>query len=125
MAKFVQFFWGTTAPFQKKGYGAAFQLKFHASCAAVTRGFAARCERYMKDHAPWDDRTGSARDGLTAQGEFSFIEYTVVLFHTVDYGIWLEIRWNGKYAIIQPTIEAMGPQFMAEMVAAEVLAGAI
>lgn len=123
MAQLVRFAWGTN-PFVK-GYGAAFQVKFHASCAAVTQGFARRCESYMKEHASWKDRTGEARDGLRAEGDFSFVQYTVTLYHTVDYGIWLEVRWNGKYAIIQPTIEVMGPRFMAELVAAEVLGAAI
>jgi len=39
----------------------------------------------------------------------------MVLYHTVEYGIWLEIRWNGQYAIIIPTIEHMGPVIMAEL----------
>lgn len=107
--------------FFEKGYGAAFELAFEAGVAATVRGMAAECERYMKDNAPWEDQTGDARDGLTAQAKFSFTKYTIVLFHTVDYGIWLEIRWDGKFAIIIPTIEAMGPELMARLDMAEIM----
>ena len=123
MASLIKFAW-IQNPYHAN-FGAAFQLKFHGACSAVTRGFARRCEIYMKEHARWDDRTGDARAGLRAEGSFELVRYTISLYHTVEYGIWLEVRWNGKYAIINPTIEAMGPRFMAEMVAAEVLGAAV
>jgi hypothetical protein len=40
---------------------------------------------------------------------------TLTLQHTVEYGIWLEIRWGGRYAIIVPTIEQLGPEIYEEM----------
>lgn len=71
-------------------------------------------EQYAQSNAPWDDRSGAARDGLTAEYEDAgLFKHAIVLYHTVDYGIWLEIRWNGRYAIIVPTIEHMGPVVMA------------
>lgn len=92
-----------------------FIVTLEVGLAAYTKGFARRTEAYAKAHAPWQDRTGDARQGLTAIGEQRLVRYTITLFHTVDYGIWLEVRWDGKYAIIVPTIEHMGPIFMAEM----------
>jgi hypothetical protein len=73
---------------------------------------AVRLEQYMKDNAPWTDRTGDARRGLAAQRVSQGLSNTIVLYHQVSYGIYLETRWDGKYAIIQPTIEAMGPDVM-------------
>lgn len=73
---------------------------------------AARMEAYMKDNAPWTDRTGNARRGLAAQRVSNGFANTIVLYHQVSYGIFLETRWNGRYAIIQPTIEALGPDVM-------------
>jgi len=107
--------------FFEKGYGAAFQLAFEAGVAHEVRGFAREVEAYAKENAPWEDQTGDARDGLTAQAKFSFTKYTIWLYHTVDYGIWLEIRWDGKFAIIMPTIEAMGPELMRRLDMAEIL----
>jgi hypothetical protein len=86
-----------------------------AGMAAFTKGFAAQVEDYAKTNAPWNDRTGDAREGLTAVGEQRLVRYTITLYHTADYGIWLEVRWDGKYAIILPTLEAMGPALMQEL----------
>lgn len=73
-------------------------------------------EEWMRENAPWEDQSGDARDGLTAEVQRAkVLEYDLYVYHTVDYGIWLEIRWNGKYAIIQPTIEHWGHFLMQEM----------
>lgn len=60
---------------------------------------------FAKEQASWGDRTGDARAGLDTDvsQEGEVIVWT--LFHTVEYGIWLEVRWNGKYAVIMPTLE--------------------
>lgn len=83
---------------------------------AVLDELAEEVQEYAQLHASWDDRTGEARKGLTAEvvdeGPF---QNSIVLYHTVDYGIWLEIRWNGKYAIIVPTIEHYGPIVMGKL----------
>jgi hypothetical protein len=121
MANFMKFRW-VRNPY-KANYGAAFAVAFEAGMGAYTKGFAKRVEQYAKSNAPWADRTGAARDGLTAEGYFRLTQYTIVLYHTVDYGIWLEIRWNGRYAIIMPTIEAMGREFMGEIQMASFLKG--
>jgi hypothetical protein len=72
-------------------------------------------EQWMRENAPWEDRTGTAREGLEASIEHRGLEFALAVYHTVDYGIWLEVRWNGKYAIIQPTLEHWGPFLMQEM----------
>ncbi len=67
---------------------------------------AMRIQQYAYENAPWLDRTGMARAGLdvdvTQEGKTVSIE----LFHTVDYGLWLEIIQSGRFAIIMPTLEA-------------------
>lgn len=70
-------------------------------------------ERHAKTTAPWTDRTSLARAGLGAVSDATRSDvYGITLYHTVSYGIWLEVRWSGKYAVIQPTIETMGPEVM-------------
>jgi len=76
---------------------------------------AADIEEYMKANAPWEDQTGEAREGLGAEASNSGFFHTIELFHSVDYGIWLEVKWSGQYAIIVPTMERMGPQVMANL----------
>lgn len=99
-------------PFIKNGSATKLVVKMQVSIAAATIGFAKEVEAYAKENASWDDRTGDARSGLHAQGQQRFTKYTITLYHTVDYGIWLEVRWDGKYAIILPTIEHMGHVLM-------------
>lgn len=60
-------------------------------------------ESRMRTHAPWTDQTGNARAGLRARHVNSGDEHTLVLFHTMDYGFWLEVAHDGQYAIIGPT----------------------
>jgi len=78
----------------------------------TAQSMAPEVENYMKSNAPWTDRTGNARNGLAAR---AFREGTTIgidLFGQVDYMIWLETRWEGQYAIIQPTVDEMGPVVM-------------
>ena len=65
---------------------------------------------YAKQNAPWTDRTGNARSGLFAKARVldQGNTFELVVAHTVHYGIWLEIRFSGKYAIIQPTVDYIG-----------------
>lgn len=65
---------------------------------------------YARANAPWNDITGDARSGLDVdvrqEGEVIVLEMS----HSVDYGLYLETRWNGKLAIIMPTLEMFAPQ---------------
>lgn len=70
-------------------------------------------EAYAKDNAPWTDRTGNARKGLkgyagTYGGGDAIAgdrHYYAAVKHgdDIDYGIWLEVRWGGKWGIIWRT----------------------
>lgn len=60
--------------------------------------------------APWDDRTGDARAGLDTKVEMSNGEIVLTLFHTVEYGLWLEVIQNGRFATIMPTLESYAPR---------------
>jgi len=58
-----------------------------------------------KANAPWDDRTGIAREGLDVDVSKEGGDIVITLFHTAEYGIWLELIQSGRFAIIMPTIE--------------------
>jgi hypothetical protein len=80
--------------------------------STITR-YAPVSEAYMKTNAPWTDRTGNARQGLHAVPEREKLRYyMVVLAHAVSYGIWLEVKSNGEYEIIDPTMRHIGPLMM-------------
>lgn len=63
---------------------------------------------YAQTNAPWDDRTGMAREGLITEVNEVDNEIYLVLAHTVDYGQWLETIQSGRFAIIMPTLEVYG-----------------
>ncbi len=69
-------------------------------------------QQYMRSQATWTDRSGAARNGLKAQVVTGGDKVAIVLYHSVPYGIWLEVRWGGKYAIIEPTMAATMPLFL-------------
>jgi hypothetical protein len=74
---------------------------------------ASKAEGYMKVNARWTDRTGNARNGLSSAVVWEPLAlHAIRLFHRVSYGIFLEVRWAGRYAIILPTIQRFGPDTM-------------
>lgn len=70
---------------------------------ALAANWAARMEAHMKAHAPWQDRTGSARAGLAGRAEIDGGDIVIRLKHSVDYGPYLELAHERKYAILEPT----------------------
>jgi len=65
---------------------------------------AARSTAYMKTNAPWTDRTSAARNGLHAVTTHSRSRFELILAHAVSYGIWLEVKFSGRDAIILPSL---------------------
>lgn len=68
-------------------------------------------ESYMKDKRPWRDRTGEAKrrlkSSVTRPNQY---RVRIILSQGVDYGIWLELANEKKYAIIQPTLKLQAPK---------------
>lgn len=76
-------------------------------------------EKFAKENAPWTDRTTDARQGLSGE---AFTDGGVVgasIVHTVPYGIWLENRFERRYAIVGPT------QAVFAGLAARIIAGGV
>lgn len=105
----------------------AFSPKVDAALDAVMQYESNEAQNDMRIHAPWNDQTGNARQGLFAQagsedsagGRDAAGRFTkggskkfIVLYHTMPYGIWLELKHEGQYAIILPTIQSHGPEVM-------------
>lgn len=73
---------------------------------------AADLESYMKRNRLWTDRTGSAKARLRAVVQEVAEGVRIALAHGVDYGIWLELGNEKRYAIIQPTINSKSDEIM-------------
>lgn len=75
-------------------------------------------ERWMKINAPWKDRSGNARQTLwTRVDEIPLQMVSLEMHHGMEYGFWLEVRFQGTYAIITPAINYWGPRIWVQIVA--------
>lgn len=90
----------------------SFNARYEKQLFGLTRIYATRATAYARKNAIWTDRTGNARNGLSSRGEKDGRVYRVTVFHGVPYGIWLEVKFSGRYAILRPTVDALGPQFL-------------
>jgi hypothetical protein len=89
-----------------------FEPRVQKAITAATEYTATRGEAAMKRGARWTDRTSNARNGLFTQATHSPKEHRIIFGHAVPYGIWLEVRWSGRLAIILPTIRTQGAELM-------------
>jgi hypothetical protein len=78
----------------------------------LTGYYAERGQNQMRQNAPWTDRTSNARNGLFGKETSDAAKYRITYYGTVPYQIFLEVRWDGKYSIIVPTVKKMGAELM-------------
>jgi hypothetical protein len=79
-----------------------------AQVLELAQSIAADAEQEMKRDAPWTNRTGDARRGLFATAEqINQDMIKLYLSHGPDiyYGVFLELKNAGRYAIVGPTWE--------------------
>jgi hypothetical protein len=92
----------------------AYAGKVQEAILAVARYFEPIFESFAKENAPWQDRTANARQSLHSYVmEVSQGVVELYLSHGVHYGIYLETRFSGAYAIIWPTLEEHIPKIRA------------
>lgn len=96
--------------------------KAQEALVKIAQYWAVVLESSAKENAPWADRTANARQSLRAYigtdapagypSSQQLAQDVVELFlsHGMYYGIFLETRWQGRYAIIYPTLEAHLPE---------------
>ena len=70
---------------------------------------------WLKQNAPWTDRTSAARTGLTATAFSAGKTHEILMAYSVYYGIWLEIANSGRYAVITPALRIVGNKVMTDM----------
>lgn len=58
-----------------------------------------------KAKAPWQDRTGNARESIDGTGGWEGNELKVVLSGGMSYSVYLELAYERRYAILKPTID--------------------
>lgn len=70
---------------------------------------------WLKQNAPWTDRTSAARTGLTATAFSAGKTHEILMAYSVYYGIWLEVANSGRYAVITPALRIVGNKVMNDM----------
>lgn len=90
-----------------------YQERLIKAIFALGQFFAAKIQAYAAKNARWTDRTGNARQGLTSIAIQTATGVIIYLFHKMHYGVWLELAFAGKYAIVLETMEAHYGQIMS------------
>lgn len=84
------------------------RLKFEGALIVFCHNGAQKMEAYAKQHRPWKDRTGNARQRLKGSWKKVGNGYQIQIAHGVKYGVYLEFKNERKYAILKPTVEKVG-----------------
>jgi len=94
-------------PISVLGVGVALmRARLNPVVAGALESIGGEIESYAKANHPWNNITGAAEAGLNVQVESSGNQHRLQLSHSVHYGIWLEVRWAARYAVILPTLQA-------------------
>ena len=93
----------------------AYTRAIDAAVLQLANSYAPEIAAWMKQNAPWTDRTGNARQ--TLDSEVIELAHSIVIAfgHGVDYGKYLENSNAGKYAIIGPALDYFAPRIWADV----------
>jgi hypothetical protein len=94
----------------------AYMSAIHMGVFSIIQRWAPEIENWMKQNAPWTDRTGNARQ--TLHTEIDDVVNTMVkltLAHGVNYGIFLELCNAGRYAIVNPALDHFAPKIWSDV----------
>lgn len=85
-----------------------FESKQDAAVRMLAEQGAQKLQDSARENRKWTDRTGQARQRLHGYVGKIPEGYRISLAHGVDYGIWLELAHEKRFAIIPQTIEYVG-----------------
>lgn len=88
---------------------------------SIANQYAPDIEAWMKHNHPWQNRTGAAEAGLhVVIEEMAGSMVTLILSHgaDVDYGIWLEVKAQGRWGILSTAVDYWAPIIFGEIQAA-------
>lgn len=69
-------------------------------------------EKYAKNNARWTDRTGNARQRLKGSTRWEEGALIAAISHNVDYGMWLELCHEKKYAILEDALNSQAQNLL-------------
>ena len=86
------------------------EIKTKAALDLYSDSVAKKMESYAKQNRKWQDRTDSARQRLTGSWERYSNGTKVAISHGVDYGVYLELCNEKRYAILKETVDKISPE---------------
>ena len=75
---------------------------------------AQRVEQWEKANHRWQNQTGQAEQGLKALVEDTTRGFRIRNLHGAAHGIWLEVRFQGRYAILFEAIWRHWPGILTD-----------
>jgi hypothetical protein len=112
----MSFRWSTPPRTAWGDLSAAYVLAIRNGVRAIAQRRAPEIEAWMKENAPWTDRTGNARQTLSAEVEDATLDMvSILLAGGVEYQIFLELAHGGNWAIIAPAVDYWGPILWADV----------
>lgn len=88
------------------------QAKTRASLEILANSAVKAMETYAKNNAKWTDRTGNARQRLKGETRWEGSALIAAISHNVDYGIWLELCNQKKYAILEEALNSQAQNLL-------------
>lgn len=67
-------------------------------------------QNYMKTHYKWTPRSHRANRTMLATWEKDENEFTIALAYGVEYGVYLELAHEKRYALTHPTAKLKAPE---------------
>lgn len=90
-----------------------FPRKLKAALVLDAQNIAAEMEIWAKENKPWENQTGDAVKFLKSHVKWTNTSTLMVaLSHHVEYGVYLELANECKYAILEEAMRKYTPQFM-------------
>jgi len=90
-----------------------YTIKMKAAIFLLTDTAAKLMAGWAQDNAKWTDRSSNARQGIKGKTYWENDNIIVItLSHSVDYGVWLELANQRKYAILADAIASKKDELM-------------
>lgn len=87
--------------------------RIKAAIAVYGLTAAQKMEREAKKNRPWTDRTSNAKNSIQGEFKMGLGSAKIFLSGNVDYFVKLEYAYEKRYAILNPTMQAMAPDIIS------------
>ena len=87
-----------------------FDQRYRATVRTTLARQAEITEARLKAEHPWQNRTGAAEAGLRAGVLEEGQAFVLRAQHSVPYGVFLETKHQGRYAVLRPVLRTQWPR---------------